>query len=137
MLNVSLPTGTQRGLLRVQTDEPVTQRVLDNVIRRELGAMKESINNLTTEVRDLRVSVHGFPDLNIAGIETRIKKLEDRQMILVGQVTHLEQERDEVRGWLRGATWSMTALLTILTIGGGVSVTSILRLLQQIAELPR
>lgn len=137
MLNAFSPTGIQRGLLSMSMEEPVTRRVLDTVIRRELGAMNESINNLATEVRDLRVSVHGFPDLNIAGIETRIKKLEDRQMVLVGQVTHLEQERDEVRGWLRGATWSMTALLTILTIGGGVSVTSILRLLQQIAELPR
>ena len=103
-------------------------------IRRELNDINRSISELTTEVRDLRVSVHGMPDLNITGAEKRIQELECKQQELQERLVRMEAERDGVKSWAKGATWSMGILATLLAVGGTVSLSNVIRLLSQIAE---
>jgi hypothetical protein len=103
-------------------------------LRETLAGLKVGIDAITREVRDLRVSVHGSTDLNIGGVSARISLLEKRQDELKNKMACLENERNHVRSWLRGAAWVAGAVFVLLGLGGGFSINRILQLLQAIAE---
>ena len=98
----------------------------------ELGAMKGSLDTLALEVRDLRISVHGNQDLNIFGVEKRVTRLEECQAQRDVEMEKLKSERDAVKSWFKGATWTMGAVLAIVTIVGGWGVTTMLDMLREI-----
>jgi hypothetical protein len=124
MLASFAPIGTLRGFTIVEESE----------LRLELAGLKTGIDTITREVRELKVSVHGNQELNIGGVEARVKVLEDKQSHLNIKMTTLESERDSVRHWFKGATWVTGALLVLITVGGGVGLRTMLELLNQIAK---
>lgn len=106
----------------------------ENELRLQLAALRSGIDEITRDVRDLKVSVHGSQDLNIGGVDSRITQLETKQEQLKVKIECLESERNNVRSWLKGAGWVAGSFLVLLGVGGGFSINRILILLRAIAE---